>query len=851
MVGPRGYNRPCVAQSLPIDELLPEVVAALEEGGAVVVEAEPGAGKTTRVPPALLNAGLDSHGEIIVAQPRRIAARMAANRVAYEMGEKTGQRCGYQVRFESAVSEHTRIRFVTEGLLARRLRDDPKLSGVGVVVLDEIHERHVDTDLCLALARRLQRQTRPDLRIVAMSATLDAAPLAAYLGAKTLSSRGRSFPVEIEHEASDRSLSSQVANAVRRVCDQGLDGSILVFLPGAREIRETAASCEGLARSAGLELMTLHGDLSAAEQDRVVRGGDRPKLILSTNIAETSVTIDGVVTVIDSGLARRPSHDPWSGVATLTLAKISQASAKQRAGRAGRTRPGRCIRLYSPHDLARRPAHDAPELQRLDLAGAMLDLRAAGLTRASDLDWLDTPPEAAVTAADDLLVALGAIDEAGALSKIGRSMLRYPAHPRIARLLVEARARGVGHLGAGVAALLSERSIRRRTSGTRRSQRDAAADVLADLADLRDARHDNAIARSLDRGATSAVERVRKQLTKLVGRDGPTPDDPEDELCTALMLAFPDRIARAERRAGRNDRLVLAAGGEAELSEDSVVHGANLVVALAVEQRQDGARTRTQVRSAAHIEPEWLLEIHGDQLRETTNVRFDAQRGRVTAVRETRYGQLVVDATELRELVPEAIKVLRDAALAAGPRHFVAKPDDYDALLRRTALVAKHRPELPAIDEAAAAQILAAMCDGARSFADLRRGDLMGRLQGAADPALRSALARWVPSHVSLPGGRRLEVHYEADRDPWVQSRLQDFFGSVHGPTIMDGALPVVLHLLAPNQRAVQVTTDLAGFWDRHYPDLRKALMRRYPRHDWPEDPRTAKPPVRRPRRRK
>ena len=811
-------------------------MSAVHERGAVVVQAEPGAGKTTRVPPALL-AELGA-GKIVVAQPRRIAARLAASRVAHELGEPLGQRCGYQVRFESKRSDATRILFMTEGLLARRLRDDADLEDVGAIVLDEIHERHVDTDVCLALVHALRTGRREDLRVVAMSATIETGPLADYLDAETIRCPGRTHPVEIEHatKASDRPLQSQVAAALRRAMEDGLDGSALVFLPGAREIRRAAEACEPLARANGFDLAMLYGDLPGREQDRAVSPGPRPKIVLSTNVAETSVTIEGVVLVIDSGLARRPHHDPWSGLPTLTLSKISQASAAQRAGRAGRTQPGRCIRLYSAHDLARRPAFDAPEIQRLDLAGPLHDLRAV-TGRLDALQWFDAPPTAAVQAAEALLERLSATTSTEDLTEIGRRMLRYPAHPRLRRLLVEAADRGIPRLGAAAAALLSERSIRRRRS-TSTSTHDAPADVLADLADLED-RHP-----SLDHAAVRSVQRVRKQLENLLPSRRDTADDPEQELCQALLVAYPDRVARAERRPGRPDRLVFAAGGDAELAESSVVHGADLVVALAAEQRHDAGRSRTIVRSAAHIEPEWLLELHGDHLVESTEVRFDPQRQRVHAVRETRFEGLVIESTPLQTVPPEATAILREAVLAAGPRHFAADADAYDQLLRRAAFVASHRPDLPTLDEAAATAKLSELCEGARSFADLRRADLVGQLLGTAAPDLSRALRDLTPTHVALPGGRRLRVHYELDRPPWVQSRLQDFFGSTEGPSIMGGAVPLVLHLLAPNRRAVQVTTDLAGFWDRHYPDLRRTLMRRYPKHDWPEDPRTAKPPA-------
>lgn len=847
--------------ALPIDALLPEIEARLRERPNLVIQADPGAGKTTRVPPFLLERGLceaggeagGEGGRIVVAQPRRLAARMAAQRVASERGEPVGQRVGYQVRFESRTSDATRIVFVTEGLLVRRLRDDPLLRGVAAVVLDEFHERHVDTDVALALLRRMQQGPRPDLRILVMSATLDPGPVAAFLDAPALRSAGRSFPVEVEHspERSERGLPLQVAEAVRQLGRTGLDGSVLVFLPGAREIRECTESCAGVAASLGLEVAALHGELPAAEQDRAVAPGR--KLILSTNVAETSITIEGVAAVIDSGLVRRPSHDPWSGLPTLTLAKISRASAEQRAGRAGRTRAGRCIRLYAQHDLERRPAFDEPELARLDLAGAMLDLRAHGLHGAHALAWLDAPPAAAVAAAEGLLRRLGATVAEGGLTAVGREMLRYPVHPRLARLLVEARRRGIASLGVAAAALLGERPLRRTTGPhdhSRPHEDAAAADVLADIARLDAVRRDPGQSGrlGLDRGALRQVEQARRQLAELVARDAPPSRTPEDDLCLALLVAFPDRVARVETRRGQPDRLVMAAGGEAELSPASAVHGAKLVVAVAAEQRHDPGRrgTRTVVRSAAAIEPEQLLEL-GDEapnaVVEEIRVRFDPEHERVEAVRETRYDGLVIDSAPLCEVPPQAAALLREAALARGARAFVHDPAALDGWLARVSFAAAHHPGLRPRGEDDVARVLGELCEGRRSFAELRRADLLATLQAEPTPEELAALHRLAPEHVTLPGGRRLAVRYELDRAPWVESRLQDFFGAAAGPTVAQGKVPLVLHLLAPNHRAVQVTTDLAGFWARHYPELRNALMRRYPRHAWPEDPRHAAPP--------
>jgi ATP-dependent helicase HrpB len=831
--------------ALPIEGVVPLIAAAIEANDALVVQAEPGAGKTTRVPLVLLEHGVADRGEIVVAAPRRIAARLAAARVAQLLGEPLGKRVGYQVRFDTVGGPDTRIRFVTEGILMRRLRDDPQLRGVAAVVLDEFHERHIDTDLALALLRRLRRSHRPELQIVVMSATLDPDPVATYLSGRAVRCAGRAFPVSIEpsDRASERPLQAQVVAALSRLVDDGDGGSVLVFLPGVGEIRRTAEAVAPLARRHGFDVVELHGELPAAQQDRAVRPGPRPKVILATNVAETSVTVEDVTAVIDSGLARRPSHDAWSGIATLTLSKISRASADQRAGRAGRTRPGRCLRLYTRHDYDRRPAYDLPEIARLDLAGACLALRASGLRSADEIEWFERPPAASLEAAEALLHRLGAVMVDGGLTDVGRQMLRMPTHPRLARLLVEAQARGVPRLGASAAALLAERSISRR--GHERSRRDVGApsDVVAEIALLDEALHTphGAVA-TIDRGACQLVDRVRKQLLRAMKSTRDDASDPEEALGLALLVAFPDRIGRCRHDRGGPVRVALAGGGEAELDPDSVVHGASFVVALAVDERKGGAHTaRTIIRSAAHVEPEWLLELFPDRVEETVHVEFDESRGRVEAVQELRYDALVLDTTPMRELPPEATAVLREAASSRGAQSFLERPEDLDDLMARTAFVHAHDPKVPVIDDELVTEVLAALCEGRRSFAELRRADLLAHVLAALPPDARAALHRGAPPHVTLPGARRLKVHYELDRAPWVESRLQDFFGSTQGPHV--AGVPLVLHLLAPNRRAVQVTTDLAGFWSRHYPELRRQLMRRYPKHDWPEDPAHAKPP--------
>ncbi|HEX9919640.1 MAG TPA: helicase-related protein, partial [Pyrinomonadaceae bacterium] len=452
-------------QSLPIDSLLPSIVESLHETPRLVIEAPPGAGKTTRIPPALLASGLAAEGEILILEPRRIAARLAAGQVASERGERPGESVGYEVRFEKASGARTRLKYVTEGILMRRLLSDPHLGGVSVVILDEFHERHLEADLALALLKRLQQGARPDLRIIVMSATLNAEPIARFLGdCRVLRSEGRRFEVGIEHlyRTDDRPIAAQVQIAARRLLDEEPDGDVLVFLPGASEIRRAAEACAPLAAEFGLLVLPLHGELSLAEQDRAVRPAERRKIILSTNVAESSVTIEGVVAVIDSGLARVAQHSPWSGLPGFSVARISRASAVQRAGRAGRMRPGRALRLYTAQDFAARPEYDVPEILRADLAGAALELHAMGINDLNSFDWFEAPAANALQQAESLLTSLGALDEEHRVTANGRRMLRLPLHPRLARVLTEAESRGVAGAGCAVAALLSERDIRAR-----------------------------------------------------------------------------------------------------------------------------------------------------------------------------------------------------------------------------------------------------------------------------------------------------------------------------------------------------------------------------------------------------
>lgn len=850
-------------QPLPIDPLLPEIVRTLSDARALVLEAPPGAGKTTRVPPALLDAGLLGTGELLVAEPRRLAARLAARRVADERGERVGASIGYSVRFEDVSSRATRVRYVTEGVLTRRLLSEPELSGVSAVVLDEFHERHVATDLALALLERLRRERRRDLLLVVMSATLEAEPVARYLACPRVRSEGRSHPVAIEHleRPDDRPLEKQVVSAVKQLVRREPDGDLLVFLPGAAEIRLSLSALEPAAAEADLLLCPLHGDLSIEEQARAVEPAARRKVVLSTNVAESSVTIDGVTAVVDSGLARIASHSPWTGLDRLVVDKISRASAVQRAGRAGRTRPGRVLRLYTRGDFEHRREHDLPELSRLDLSEPLLVLHGSGVARPAELRWLEPPPEAALGAAETLLRQLGALDDAGRLTAVGKRMLDFPLHPRLARLLVEGERRGVAERAALVCALLGERDIRlpaRTGFGAARgaSYGRGPSDLLElvdriDEADAAGSRRELG-GMGLDARSVRAVQRTRDKLARLARDQAPPPsgrDDEEQALLQALLVAFPDRVAR-RTRAGQRE-LVLCTGGSARLSETSVVVDPPLLVAVDVEERSSGRHGGIEVRLASAIEPEWLLDLDTGLYSESDTSVWNAETARVERVSRLAYGSVVLEESR-KPAAPsaEASEILARAARARGLER-LADGSGLPALLERIAVLGRHVPEagLPELGDDAAEAALLAACEGATSLAELSGVDLGAGVRSRLTHAQQRLLAEQAPERVTLPGGRSVPVHYEPGKSPWIESRLQDFFGMQAGPTICKGRLPLTLHLLAPNQRAVQVTTDLAGFWERHYPSIRRELMRRYPKHAWPEDGRTATPPPARPRR--
>jgi len=756
---------------LPVDSLLPEIVATLRRAPNLVIEAAPGAGKTTRVPPALLALG----GDVLVLEPRRIAARMAARRVASELSERVGETVGYQVRFEEVAGPKTRLRFLTEGVLTRRMMSDPELKGVGVVILDEFHERHLETDLALALVRRLQQTKRPDLRIVVMSATLDAGPVTHFLGGcASLKSEGRLFPLEIAHTPySAAPLEDQVAAAIERL---PAEGDVLVFLPGAAEIRRAARACEPLARRHDWLLTPLYGDLSPAEQDLAVEPAAKRKIILATNLAESSITIEGVRAVVDSGLARVATDSPWTGLPSLETKRISKASATQRAGRAGRTGPGRVIRLYTAEDFHRRADHDEPEILRRELSQMCLQLETAGIHDPLQLDWLSPPLKPALDAAEALL------DRLRARGPEAARMARLPVHPRLARLLLDAEQAGAGDHACRVAALLS--------SGQR--------------------------LRTLDDESDQRTRAIHDQLRRNIRR-GRSHDD--EAIARGLLAAFPDRVGRAKP------------GGTVLLSNSSsatIAHPpGEFLVALDV----DGSL----IRLACAIQPEWLIDLFPDRIQERDAVEWHRQGERVEAVSALLYDDLVIQESRGGTIdAAAAARLLAAKVFEAGIERFI-DPAELNEFLARVEFAAEHSALQPLTDADVQAA-LADVCFGLRRLSEVEKNaaGLIGTLERKLDAA---ALEQIAPERLKLPSGRAAKVHYERGKPPWVASRLQDFFGMKDSPRIARGTVPLVVHLLAPNQRPVQTTTDLSGFWVRLYPQLRRELGRRYPRHAWPENP--------------
>lgn len=830
---------------LPIDAILPQLVQTLGHAACTVLRAPPGAGKTTRVPPALLDSGLAGAGQIVLLEPRRVAARSAAARISFERGTPLGAETGYRVRFESRAGAATRIIAMTQGVFLRMLHDDPFLERVGVVIFDEFHERQLDADVGLAMVRRVQREFRPELKLVVMSATLDTAGLAQYLGhCPVIESSGRLHPVAISYLP--RHVSGPVAPLVIEALERLLaetPGDVLVFLPGVGEIRRAAEALRPIAAQHDLAVMQLYGDLPLDQQQRVLEPLAQRKVVLATNVAETSITIDGVTGVVDSGLVRTLRFEPGVGLNRLELGRISQASAEQRAGRAGRTAPGTCLRLWTAAEQRLLAAEEVPEILRVDLAAAALQLACWGETELADFGWLQSPPLASIEQAIALLGQLGAVVDRRP-TELGRLMARLPVHPRLARLLVEGARLGQPRRAALAAALLSERDPFRRAPGGRRtSQHRSASDVLDRVTALEDferrAGPDSDLA-PLDPGAARATLRVRDQLLRLLEGEEPSRDaqacDPDEAVLRALLVAYPDRVARRREPAGR--RALLVGGRGVRLADESAVGEADLFVCVDIEEVGQG---EALVRQASAIERDWLP---ADRITSGVDVQFDSQRERVIGWRRTRYADLVI--SEAPTSIPPDVDPGPILAAAILDRFGDEWPlsEDESAFLARVELLRGAMPELelPDIASSPIAAWLPELCAGQVSVADVRKQSLLGVWKSHFTALQLQAIDRHAPERLQVPSGSFVTLHYELGKPPILAVRIQEVFGWRQTPRIAGQRVRVLLHLLAPNMRPQQITDDLESFWTNTYSQVRKDLRRRYPKHAWPEDPWTAQP---------
>ena len=808
--------------SLPVDEALPRLKQALEVRNAAVLVAPPGAGKTTRVPLALLDAPWLAGRKIVMQEPRRLAARAAARRMAATLGEAVGETVGYRVRLDSKVGPRTRIEVVTDGLFLRMLQDDPSLDGIGCVIFDELHERGLETDLSFALVREAQSALREDLRIVAMSATLDPGPVADRLGgAAMIESAGRMFPIEtryLDREPAGR-IEDTMASAIRRALgEQG--GSALVFLPGVGEIRRVEERLQGL--GADVDIAPLYGDLSPAEQDRAIAPAPtgRRKIVLATSIAETSLTIEGVRIVIDSGLMRLPRFSSRSGMTRLETVRVSQASSDQRRGRAGRLEPGVCYRLWTEETQRGLLPFTPPEILDADLAPLALELAAWGVADAASLPWLTPPPASALATARGLLADLGAVDGSGTITPHGRAMVRLGQHPRLAHLVLKGRALGQGKVAALIAAILGERDFLRLPPG----QRDA------------DLRH---------RVDIALTGRAPRQLLETARRM--TPRDPgksaEVSMTGALLaLAYPDRIGR--RRPGTAGRYLLSGGRGAALSEgDPMANEEFLTVA-----DLDGAAQEPRIFLAAPITAGEIEELYDDRIVSEQIVHWSARDGAILARQRRRLGALILEDKPLAKPDPEKLRNamldgVRQLGLAALPWS-----DDLARWRERIAFLRHHDATWPDLADAALlaslGEWLAPFLDGISRKDHLSRIDLAAALKALVPWDRQRQLESLAPTHIEVPSGSRIPVDYANPAEPTLSVRLQEMFGLTETPRV-GGRIPITIHLLSPARRPVQVTRDLASFWANGYRAVKSELKGRYPRHYWPDDPLVAEPTAR------
>lgn len=845
--------------ALPIEELRGPLIKACRAHRRIVVQAPTGSGKSTRIPQFLIDEGMIPRGRVVVLQPRRIAARLLAARVATERGTRLGDEVGYQIRFEDLSGPRTRIKYETEGILLRHLISDPLLQEVEAICFDEFHERHLHADIMLARAMQLQRTVRPDLLLMVMSATLDTNPLQTYLSnCAILSSEGRTYPVTVEYltrpqTARAEPLPQLAAREMDRLIREERPGDALIFMPGAYEIHGTIRALQDYPSCREALILPLHGELPAREQDAAVANYNQRKIIVSTNVAETSLTIEGVRIVIDSGLARIPRFDPHRAINTLFIERISRASTDQRAGRAGRTAPGHCLRLWTEQEQKDRPLHEVPEIKRLDLAEALLAILAAGIEDLDTFPWFDPPESKALTEALRLLMDLGAVSgNDRRITPLGHRMASFPLHPRYARMLLAAEEYGCVRQAALIAALTQGRPILTRQTGTDNRKRrseilgdDAASDFFLLMRAWRfavSARFDLNKCRRIGVHAEAArtIQPVFDSFLKLAQRQGlAISNDPADDnaVCKSVLAGFADRVAR--RRDAGTLVCDIVHGRSGQLVRESTVQDATLFVASEIDEIQSGAQASVLIRLATRIEASWLSELFPEAVRETFVDLYDPRIQRVVREARITYHDLILSSRRTEGPSKENAARLLAGEVLRGRIQLNKWNDQVEQWILRVRLLAHWCPELafPALSAEDRELVIQQICLGSLSAREVRDKTVWSGVRALLSKHHRHLLDRYAPEHLDLGAARPFRLVYMEHAAPSFKARIQELFGIRRIPSIAMGRVTPVIHILAPNQRPVQVTQDLDGFWRDHYIDIRQTLKRRYPRHAWPEDP--------------
>jgi ATP-dependent helicase HrpB len=845
------HSEPRLARtdSLPINAFAQEIIQRISRDRTLVLVAETGSGKTTQVPQILLKSGIAGEGRIVVLQPRRLAARAVARRVAFEMGVREGGLVGYRTRYERVESAETKILFMTDGLFVRLAQGTQDLKGISVVVLDEFHERGISTDLAAGMVRRLQSQRRPDLRVAIMSATLDAARLGEVFGVEPLSVPGRMHPVDIRFLGDVRANEDVIDRAVNAIVDAAgnLQGDGLVFMPGRNEIQRTIEALRSRLPSGAFDVMALHGGQSPEEQDRALNPSDRRKIVVATNVAETSLTIPGIRFVVDSGLARVHRFDPLRDLNALKLEPISQASARQRAGRAGRTAPGVCLRLWSEATQNRRAEFDAPEVHRIDLSEALLGLSVVGENDPLKFPWIDSPDSSALDRALRVLVGCGAMDTQGRLTLNGRAMAQIPAHPRLARALLEGARRGCAQRAGLWAAFLSERDPfdRENSESMRRHLEtdDRPSDVIARERIFLTWHGGKANRMSIDSDAAREVARAADHLSSAAlraagnltqGSRGAQAGNSSDEaIAESFMLGFPDRIAwRLDRH---RPHASMAQRRKVSIDKRSLHEGAGPLLAFEVRQSGGGDTTETTLSMTVALERAWLESTLPHRFSNRVEERWEVSSQSVEEIEEQLFDDTVIERT----VRPSRNLAVASEIIAVRMMEDGLRPDEWEEQIvpwiARTRWVASTFPQrdLLTYSDDDLRILFAEIAAGASRWSQVRGRSCLATVLSALSYEDQTFVQQMAPADIRLPSGYKMKLIYENGQPPRGSAKIQDFYGLDQTPSVAGGRIAVRLEILGPNRRPLQTTADLAGFWRVLYPEIRNELRRRYPRHEW------------------